>query len=304
MCDAIVDKVIEKLTVRGVAREDIETAFSESAERAIIRGMDDTAQLSKVRQGWSEHEALETQLLRRLTVEEGIQRYLALQVEFEPQLQASEPYFRQQRNDALAQLQARLLTLNHRNGSVMENLVRSVASLQQRLEAAGIPSVVIGGLAVSVWGQPRLTRDADLKVLARRDERDRLLRLLADFTPLHADPDEALQRNGVAFFQDPAGVRIDVMLAETSFDETVIGRARPIEFQPGLVARLCSAEDLIIYKSVSLRTQDRLDVEGIIRRQGDRLDDSYVEDWLLQFQQALDDSTLVIEYRRLRQRMA
>jgi hypothetical protein len=32
--------------------------------------------------------------------------------------------------------------------------------------------------------------------------------------------------------------------------------------------RVCSAEDLIIYKSVSLRAQDRLDVEGIIRRQG------------------------------------
>lgn len=185
----------------------------------------------------------------------------------------------------------------------MENLVRSVASLQHRLEQAGIPSAVIGGLAVSAWGEPRLTRDADLKVLAQRDERSRILQLLEDFTPLHANPDEALRRNGVAFFQDPTGARIDVMLAETSFDETVIGRASLIELQPDLVVRVCSAEDLIVYKSVSLRTQDRLDVEGIIRRQGDRLDDRYVEDWLLQFEKALDDSTLVAEYRRLRQRL-
>ena len=34
-------------------------------------------------------------------MEAGIQQYLALQAEFEPQLQASEPYFRQQRNAAL-----------------------------------------------------------------------------------------------------------------------------------------------------------------------------------------------------------
>lgn len=61
---------------------------------------------------------------------------------------------------------------------------------------------------------------------------------------------------------------------------------------------------MIVYKSVSLRTQDRFDVEGIIRRQGDRLDDRYVEDWLRQFKQALDDSTLVAEYRRLRQQFA
>jgi hypothetical protein len=262
--------------------------------------MNATMELSKVRQGWSEIEALETQILRRLTVEAGIRQYLALQAEFEPQLLASEPYFRQQRNDALVQLQARLLTLNHQNGAVMENLVRSVARLQQRLEAAGIPSAVIGGLAVSAWGEPRLTRDADLKVLAQRDERSRILQLLEDFTPLHADPDEALRRNGVAFFQDPDGARIDVMLAETSFDETVIGRACLIELQPDLVVRVCSAEDLIIYKAVSLRTQDRLDIEGIVRRQGDRLDDRYVEDWLRQFEQALVDSTLVAEYRRLR----
>jgi hypothetical protein len=64
--------------------------------------MDATMELSKVRQGWSEIEALETQVLRRLTVEAGIRQYLALQAEFEPQLLASEPCFRQQRNDALA----------------------------------------------------------------------------------------------------------------------------------------------------------------------------------------------------------
>lgn len=54
--------------------------------------MDDKVQLSKVRQRWPEIEALKTQLLRRVTVEEGIWQYLALQAEFEPQLQASEPF--------------------------------------------------------------------------------------------------------------------------------------------------------------------------------------------------------------------
>lgn len=260
--------------------------------------------LRQARQGWAEINEIETQLLRRLTVDEGIQQYLALQREFEPHLQETEAIFRQPRIEALCQLQARLASLNTRNGAAMQNLVRSVVDFQHRLEQAGIPSAVIGGLAVSAWGEPRLTRRADLKVLARRDERSRILQLLEDFTPLHADPDEALRRHGVAFFHDPAGTRIDVMLGETSFDETAIGRARLIELQPGLAGRVCSAEDLIVYKSVSLRAQDRLDVEGIIRRQGDRLDDGYVEDWLRQFEQALDDSTLVAEYRRLRQRLA
>jgi hypothetical protein len=47
----------------------------------------------------------------------------------------------------------------------MDNLVQSIKTLQQRLEAIGISSVVIGGVAVAVWGEPRVTRDVDLKVL-------------------------------------------------------------------------------------------------------------------------------------------
>lgn len=80
--------------------------------------------LSQHQQGWAEIEALETQLLRQLTIEEGIQQFLALQREFEPQLQATEETFRQPRIQAMIQLQARLaaLTGNHHIGASMESL--------------------------------------------------------------------------------------------------------------------------------------------------------------------------------------
>jgi hypothetical protein len=44
----------------------------------------------------------------------------------------------------------------------MDNLFQSIQTLQRRLNDAGIPSVVIGGVAVAVWGEPRVTRDVDL----------------------------------------------------------------------------------------------------------------------------------------------
>ncbi len=64
--------------------------------------------------------------------------------------------------------------------------------------------------------------------------------------------------------------------------------------------KVFSKEDLILYKMISTRPRDREDVQGIVRRQGDALDDTYILDWLQQFEQALDDSTLVAEYRRIR----
>jgi len=45
----------------------------------------------------------------------------------------------------------------------MENLFQSIHKLQQFFLSEGIPSFVIGGVAAAIWGEPRLTRDVDLK---------------------------------------------------------------------------------------------------------------------------------------------
>ena len=185
----------------------------------------------------------------------------------------------------------------------MNPLYRSLVQLQQRLTMAGIPSAVIGGIAVSVWARPRTTQDIDFKVLLDRDAAQRLLDALApDYVPLQANPLQALQRNGVLFVKDQTGIRIDLQLADTSLDESAIQRARTIELEPNVVAQVCSAEDLILYKMISIRPQDQIDVENLVRRQGQKLDDEYVLYWLRQLEQALDDSTLVGTYQRLRRR--
>ena len=93
-----------------------------------------------------------------------------------------------------------------------------------------------------------------------------------------------------------------MQLADVSFDEAAIQRSRAIELETGAVAQVRTGEDLIIYKIISTRPQDHVDVENIIRRQGDALDDRYVLKWLRLFEQALDDSTLILSYQRFRQK--
>ena len=185
----------------------------------------------------------------------------------------------------------------------MENLFLSIQALQNRLAEAGIPSVVIGGLAVGAWGEPRVTRDADLKVLLSRAEAGRLLAILApDYVSLLPDPEQVLRKQAMIFVQDAAGTRLDLLLADTSYDALAIQRGRDVEVQPGLTVKVCTPEDLIIYKLISTRLRDHEDAAGVIRRQGAKLDDAYVLDWLRQFESALDDSTLMAEYRRLRRK--
>ena len=181
----------------------------------------------------------------------------------------------------------------------MNDLVDSVIAFQYLLKKEGVPVMAIGGIAVAVWGEPRLTRDIDMKVLVSRENRGPLLAMLSAFTPLQEDSDESFRRLGLAFFRDANGVRIDVMLADTIFDETAIGRARAIDFTPGKNIRVCTAEDLIVYKMLSTRAKDRGDVESIVQKQGDTLDDAYIENWLVQFEEALTDSTLVRDFHKL-----
>ena len=185
----------------------------------------------------------------------------------------------------------------------MENLLQSLIALQRRLSDAGISSIVIGGVAVAAWGDPRVTRDVDLKVLLERDDADRLLALLSpDYTPLLPDPLQALKKQAMVFVQDARGTRLDLLLADTPYDVIAIQRGRDVELQPGVTVRVCSPEDLVVYKLISTRPRDHDDAQSVVRRQGASLDDDYVLDWLRQFEEALDDSTLVAEYKHLRGR--
>ena len=68
-------------------------------------------ELSSSREGWKEIQAIETRLLRRMTIQESLEQWLAMQQAFEPQLQETAPLFAGERYKALAELQARLQRL-------------------------------------------------------------------------------------------------------------------------------------------------------------------------------------------------
>lgn len=184
---------------------------------------------------------------------------------------------------------------------IAPDLFTSAARLQNRLAELGFPSAVIGGLAISIWGDPRVTRDADLKVLVSREQANDLLAAVGSrYTVVQSQPIETIRRFGYVFVQDKFKNRIDLLFTDTSFDATVIQRALRIRVLPRIYLNFCTAEDLIVYKMLSTRERDIGDVRSVIQRQGDKLDDTYIFDWLRQFEQALDDSTLVSTYRRLR----
>ena len=61
---------------------------------------------------WDDVRAEETRLLRSISLQEGARQFFALLAESEPWLQETEPIYRDQHNQALIQLKARLASLN------------------------------------------------------------------------------------------------------------------------------------------------------------------------------------------------
>jgi hypothetical protein len=70
--------------------------------------------LKNISANWDAIYAEETRMLRALSPQEGARQFFALMAEFESWLRETESVFRNERNQAMIQLQARLASLNYK----------------------------------------------------------------------------------------------------------------------------------------------------------------------------------------------
>jgi hypothetical protein len=158
------------------------------------------------------------------------------------------------------------------------NLVFQAAdALQNFLREQQWRFCFIGGLAVQHWGEPRVTRDVDVTLMAGFGSEEKIAQaLLKRFHPRGPDYLEMALHARVALLKDENGVGLDVALGALPFEEQAIQRSQEVQFLREWSLRICSAEDLIVMKSLAGRTRDWLDVETVLIRQGTKLDWQYV----------------------------
>jgi hypothetical protein len=150
----------------------------------------------------------------------------------------------------------------------MITLISEAADLQTFLEDQGWDFFFIGGLVVQVWGEPRLTKDIDLTIFTNLvDESSFVAKLLERYSPKFHDADKFALSNRVLPMFTATGIGIDVTLGGLSDVSSALERASYQSFSNTIDLRVCSADDLIIFKSVAARPQDWLDVESVIVKQ-------------------------------------
>ncbi len=168
------------------------------------------------------------------------------------------------------------------------------------LTERGIPYVVIGGIAVQYWGEPRFTRDVDITVMVEPgNERSALEAILSAFPPRMEDALAFALVHRVALITVPDLCDADISLGLPGYESEVMHRAIEYDIGDGRLVRLCSAEDLIIHKAVACRPQDIADMEGVLIRQKGRLDLAYVRGWLAEFAEVLDKPEIRDQFEAL-----
>ena len=142
------------------------------------------------------------------------------------------------------------------------------------LESRGIECAVIGGLAVSLRGQPRMTVDVDLVIAADVDDALRLARDLPGtrFQPLFPGVEEVILAAFILPLRHRAtGVRVDLAVGMSGFEHEAIGRATRMSIGETR-APVVTVEDLLVMKALAGRPQDEQDIRGIVELHGDRID--------------------------------
>jgi hypothetical protein len=164
-----------------------------------------------------------------------------------------------------------------------------LAAVQHVLERLDNQGVIIGGIAASVLGSPRLTADVDCVVLMSLSRLPELLTIAAeaDLAPRIENAEQFARRHRVLLLVHlPSGVAVDLSLAALPFEEEMIARSELYTIGE-LSLRLPTPEDLVITKAVAHRPKDLLDIAEILKSHPD-LDLLRIEAWVKEFAAVLE----------------
>ncbi len=178
--------------------------------------------------------------------------------------------------------------------------IAAAAALNDWLEGFGAKGVIIGGVASSLLGKPRLTQDLDVLTIVAEEGWPALLAAAAahDIASRIDAPMEFARRTRVLLMRHvPSGIDIDVTLGGLQFEIDAVQSAAPHPLGP-LLVRLPRVEDLMIMKAIAHRPRDMLDLDGLLSRHP-RADLARVRNFLEEFSRAASMPDVLSNWDRL-----
>ncbi len=179
---------------------------------------------------------------------------------------------------------------------MFRELLKKIAVVLDNLK---IPYMIIGGQAVLLYGEPRLTKDIDITLGMGIDGIEKVKRAAQDlnFRILVDNPEDfTMETMVLPVIDDKTGVRIDFIFSFSMYEKQALKRSVDIEFD-NIKVKFASCEDLIIHKIIAGRPRDIEDVKAILLKNPD-YDIMYIESWLKKYDESLNENFSEI-FRRI-----
>jgi hypothetical protein len=188
---------------------------------------------------------------------------------------------------------------------VPTSLLSALTDLVGWLEGINVPSMagssmIIGGVAASILGRPRLTQDIDALLLLDEAQWEKALDQAALFgiIPRINTALEFARRARVLLLRHTeSGIDIDVALGGLSFEHEAVQRSSIYDIA-GIRVRLPSVEDLMIMKAVAHRPKDIEDIDGLLTAHPN-VDLNLVRKWVREFANAMTMPDLLEDFEKV-----
>lgn len=171
----------------------------------------------------------------------------------------------------------------------LEPLVPTIKALQTLIEKFESKGIVIGGAAICLLGQPRMTADVDAMLLVTNDDLAKVFDVARQvgFVPRRKDAETFARRNRILLLHHPeTGSDVDISMGAMPLEQEMVERSRLMRFG-SLRVRLPSIEDLIILKAIAHRPKDLIDVRNLIELYP-KLDKARIENWVREYSDLME----------------
>lgn len=165
--------------------------------------------------------------------------------------------------------------------------------LANTLDNHSITYMIIGGQAVLLYGEPRLTKDIDVTIDLKPEDISDIREIIDDLglKILVDSPEKFVERTMVLPTIYPeTGIRVDFIFSFSIYENQALKHVKRVKIGETNVC-FASVEDLIIHKIIAGRSRDIDDVIKIIIKNAD-IDVPYIREWLIQFDESLSQSYL------------
>ncbi|MCB1213966.1 MAG: nucleotidyltransferase [Deltaproteobacteria bacterium] len=171
---------------------------------------------------------------------------------------------------------------------MFEKILEKLAKL---FEEKKIPYMIIGGQAVLMHGEARMTQDIDITLGLGPEDLEKVLHLCqeAHWQVLVANPYDFVTKTMVLPCQDQqTGIRLDLVFSFSPYEKEALKRAQSFTMG-GSKLKVASVEDLMIHKIIAGRPRDLEDLRMLCLKHP-KLDKTYIKHWLDQYAQVMEQA--------------